>query len=561
MSDRRTPSAAYQKFQEIYRTEWEWRLSELGDHAKSVDDPLDQLPDVSQQAQDRRTARWQQVLDQLSSADRDQLTPSEIADLDVYTSQLETLLGRQRFKMYQRPANADSAFWMELTGQSRRRLGTAEEAQAYIDWMRQIPAYVGQNIENMRAGVARGFGPARISMTGREATIRSVADAPTTDDVSLAKPLTTLPDAVAGHDQLIKDGRAVIETEVVPAYQRLLDFFTGEYYPALPTAIGAYSQPDGAAFYAAMLREFTTTELSAEEIHEIGLTEVASIREEMAATAAEAGFVDADAMMRHMRTDPSFAETTPQGLLRFGAWQAKKFDAIAHHYFGRLPRMRFGIVEPDPELAPYYTAGRGGPHTYVLNTYNLPARRLYSIPALTLHEAAPGHAFQIPFALEMDHPDFRRKTYISAYGEGWALYAERLGVEMGMYDTAFEIMGMLSYQMWRAVRLVIDPGMHALGWTRQQGLDYLRSNTALSDHEVTTEVDRYIAWPGQACAYYLGMLKIIELRKRAEDQLADAFSLPDFHDQVLSLGSVPLPVLEYAINDFIGRGGSSPFTD
>lgn len=561
MNDHSGRSETYRRFEEIHRAEWAWRLTELGDPSRSVDDPLQPLPDVSPAAQQRRAERWQQVLDQLDEIDRDQLSTDEVIDLDVYRGQLETLLAGQRFRMYERPANADSGFWMELTGQSRRRLATIEEAERYIDWLQQIPGYVDQNIENMRAGVARGFGPARISMIGRDATIRSVAEAPSVDEVSLTRPLTTLPDAVDERDRLIKDGRAVIESAVVPAYRRLLDFFTGEYQPALPTEIGAYSQPDGAAFYAAMLREYTTTDLTAEQIHQIGVAEVAKIRDEMADIAAEAGFADADAMLRFMRTDPSFAARTPDELLHFAAWQAKKFDARAHHYFGRLPRMRFGIFEPEPELAPYYTAGRGGPGRYILNTYNLPARRLYSIPALTLHEAAPGHAFQIPFALEFDQPDFRRKTYISAYGEGWALYAERLGVEMGMYDTPFEMMGMLSYQMWRAVRLVIDPGMHALGWTREQGLDYLRSNTALSDHEVTTEVDRYIAWPGQACAYYLGMLKIIELRRRAEDRLGLRFSLPAFHDQVLSLGSVPLPVLEYAIDDFIARGGSSPFTD
>lgn len=561
MNDHSGRSETYRRFEEIHRAEWAWRLTELGDPSRSVDDPLQPLPDVSPAAQQRRAERWQQVLDQLDEIDRDQLSTDEVIDLDVYRGQLETLLAGQRFRMYERPANADSGFWMELTGQSRRRLATIEEAERYIDWLQQIPGYVDQNIENMRAGVARGFGPARISMIGRDATIRSVAEAPSVDEVSLTRPLTTLPDAVDERDRLIKDGRAVIESAVVPAYRRLLDFFTGEYQPALPTEIGAYSQPDGAAFYAAMLREYTTTDLTAEQIHQIGVAEVAKIRDEMADIVAEAGFADADAMLRFMRTDPSFAARTPDELLHFAAWQAKKFDARAHRFFGRLPRMRFGIFEPEPELAPYYTAGRGGPGRYILNTYNLPARRLYSIPALTLHEAAPGHAFQIPFALEFDQPDFRRKTYISAYGEGWALYAERLGVEMGMYDTPFEMMGMLSYQMWRAVRLVIDPGMHALGWTREQGLDYLRSNTALSDHEVTTEVDRYIAWPGQACAYYLGMLKIIELRHRAEDRLGAGFSLPAFHDQVLSLGSVPLPVLEYAIDDFIARGGSSPFTD
>lgn len=428
---------AYAAFTEIYRSEWQWRVDELGDPSMaSVDQPLDpRLPDVSPDAQQRRLERWQHDLDQVAALDHDQLTSDQAGDVDVYRGQLETLIGQQLFRMYERPANADSAFWMELTAQSRRRLGSAKEAETYLEWLRQIPDYIGQNIENMRAGISRGFGPAQVSMIGRDATIRSVAEAASVEQVSLYTPLTTLADSVTDREKLIKVGAECLEQQVVPAYRRLLSFFTEEYFPALPTDIAAHRQPDGEAFYAAMLREYTTTDLTAQQIHEIGLAEVAALRDEMAAVAREAGFIDAAAMLHFMRTDPSFAETTREGLLRFAAWQAKKFDAVAHHYFGRLPRMRFAIVEPEPELAPYYTAGRGGPRKYVLNTYNLPARRLYSIPALTLHEAAPGHAFQIPFALEMDHPDFRRKVYISAYGEGWGLYSERLGVEMGIYET------------------------------------------------------------------------------------------------------------------------------
>ncbi|SDS47408.1 DUF885 domain-containing protein [Microlunatus soli] len=554
---------AYQQFGSIYTEEAVWRAVELGDQSMSaLEEPLDpRLPDVGPQAQRRRQDYWQQVLDRLDRIDRSLLTGRQAADFDVYRYQIRTLVDQQRFRMYERPANADSAFWMELTGQARRRLGSAEEAEAYTAWLRQIPRYIQQQIENMRAGVRRGFGPAQISMVGREATIRSVAEASSATDCAFFAPFDTLP-AAADHEALIKTGGQVIEQEVMPAYRSLLDFFIDEYFPALPTALAAHQQPDGEAWYAALLREYATTELTAQQIHQVGLDAVAAIRAEMAEIAAGAGFLDADAMLRHMRTDPSFYATTATALLQFAAWQAKKFDGIAHHYFGRLPRMRFGIEEPPPDLAPFYTFGRGGPHRYILNTYNLPARPLYSIPALTLHEAAPGHAFQIPFALEMtDLPDFRRKEYISAFGEGWALYTERLGVEMGMYDTPFEMMGMLSYQMWRAVRLVIDPGMHALGWSRDEAQAYLRDNTAISEHEIVTEVDRYIAWPGQATAYYLGMQKIMELRQRAERTLGDRFALPNFHDQVLSLGSVPLPVLEHAIDDFIASGGRSPFDD
>lgn len=554
----------YQTFAKIAEDEWAWRKQQFPEH--SLDEPLEpRLPDVSPSAQELRTAHWRAVDDQLAGIDRSGLTAEQAQDFDVYRYQIKTFIGRQKHRMFERPANADSGFWMELTAQSRRRLGSAAEAAGYLKWLAEIPRFIDQNIDNMRAGVGRGFAPAQISMTGREATIRSVAESEP-EQTGFYQPLTALlptdKNRRNDHDQLVTAGRTLIADKVLPAYRKLLDFFTGEYFPALPTDIAAVNGPDGEEFYPSQLREYATTDLSAEQIHEIGLEQVASLRAEMAEVAASVGFVDVDAMLAFMRTDPKFYATTASQLLQFAAWQAKKFDQVAHHYFGRLPRMRFGIEEPDPDLAPFYTFGRGGPHRYILNTYNLPARPLYSIPALTLHEAAPGHAFQIPFALEQSqHPEFRRKVYISAYGEGWGLYCERLGVEMAMYETPFELMGMLSYQMWRAVRLVIDPGMHALGWTRERAQDYLRVNTAISDHEIVTEVDRYIAWPGQATAYYLGMLKITEARQRAEQALGTQFDLRNFHDQILALGSVPLPVIDNAVDTFIAGGGASPFAD
>lgn len=241
------------------------------------------------------------------------------------------------------------------------------------------------------------------------------------------------------------------------------------------------------------------------------------------------------------------------------AWTAKKFDAKADQYFGYLPRRRFAILPVPDDQAPFYTAGRGGAGSYWVNTYNLPARALYSLPALTLHESAPGHAFQMPIAQEQkDVPPFRR-AYISAFGEGWALYSERLGVEMGIYETPYEHFGMLSYQAWRAARLVVDTGIHAKGWTREQGQAYLMENTALARHEVETEVDRYISWPGQALSYYLGQMAIQEARARAEKALGAKFDIRHFHDTVLQLGSVPLPVLQQRIDAFIAEGGKSPY--
>jgi uncharacterized protein (DUF885 family) len=287
---------------------------------------------------------------------------------------------------------------------------------------------------------------------------------------------------------------------------------------------------------------------------------MAKIRAEMKETIAQSGFEgDLPAFLRFLHTDPRFYAKTPDELLMRAAWIARKFDAKAGQYFGYLPRQRFAMRPVPPDQAPYYTAGRGGPGVYLVNTWNLPARALYSLPALPLHESAPGHAFQMPVALEQKGvPPFRR-AYISAFGEGWALYTERLGTEMGIYETPYEVFGMLSYQAWRAARLVVDTGIHARGWSREQAQAYLRENTALSEHEVTTEVDRYISWPGQALSYYLGQMAITEARAKAEKALGSQFDIRAFHDTVLQLGSVPLPVLAARIDRFIAEGGKSPY--
>ena len=237
-------------------------------------------------------------------------------------------------------------------------------------------------------------------------------------------------------------------------------------------------------------------------------------------------------------------------------------DRKIGRFIGHLPRQRFGIIPVPDDIAPFYTAGRGGPGVYLVNTYDLPSRPLYSLPALTLHESAPGHAFQMPIAAEnKDQPDFRRETYISAFGEGWALYTERLGTDMGIYQTPYEKFGMLSYQAWRAARLVVDTGVHHYGWTREQAQQYLHDNTALSNHEIETEVDRYIAWPGQALAYYLGEMTIMQGRRKAEAALGPKFNIRAFHDTVLALGSVPLPILTARIDQFIAEGGKGPYPD
>jgi uncharacterized protein (DUF885 family) len=346
----------------------------------------------------------------------------------------------------------------------------------------------------------------------------------------------------------------------MPAYRKLLDFYRTEYLPKARTTVSAQALPDGDAFYRAQIREFTTLDLSPEEIHEIGLKEVARIDDEMRKTMRESGFKGSfEEFLKFLRTDPQFYAKTPDELMGVSAYVAKRTDNVIGDYFGLLPRRRFGIIPVPDALAPFYTAGRGGLENCQMNTYNLPTRPLYNIPALTLHECAPGHSFQAALAEERkEMPRFRRNIYFSGYGEGWGLYTEWLGNEMGIYRTPYERFGQLSYEMWRAARLVIDTGVHLKGWSRQQAIDYLASHTALSEHEVETEVDRYLSWPGQALAYKLGELTIRRLRSEAESTLGPKFDQRGFHDTILGMGAVPLKTLEEQMRAWIRAEAAKP---
>lgn len=538
-------------FRSISEAEWRERVADLGEQSLGGDGVDDFLPDVSDAAWQRRASGWREVIDRIERIDADALSDAARVDRAVYLDQLRTLVAQVEHRMHERPANADSAFWTDHQGRARRATWTADDAERLLAQLADVPRWIDQHVANMRAGLERGFGPARVSMTGRAEPVRAVAEADDVRETPYLVPFTQLPASTPPERvaELRRRAEEVVREAVVPAYRGLLTFLDDEYLPGLPESIAAVDGPDGEAFYAAQLREYSTTDMTPTQIHELGLAEVAAIDAEMREIAAETGFDDVPALLEHLRTDPAFYATTPEELLKEAAWVCKRFDGVVHRWFGRTPRQRFGIIEPPADLAPFYTFGRGGLEAYTLNTYNLPARPLYSLPALTLHESAPGHCFQIALAHEDDRlPDYRRRVYISAYGEGWALYTERLGVEMGIYRTPFERMGMLSFQMWRAVRLVIDPGMHALGWSRERAQAFLRDHTAIAEHEIVTEVDRYIAWPGQATAYHLGQLTILRLRARAEQTLGAAFDIRAFHDLVLGLGSVPLDVLETEVD-------------
>ncbi|HEY0587991.1 MAG TPA: DUF885 family protein [Pseudoduganella sp.] len=556
------PGSADARFTAIHKAEWKWRLQQrLEDDEDDVRGVESRLPNVSLAVQMERQKKWEETLRQLESIKPEQLSNKERINYQVYRAQVAALLDNQRFREYEKPLNADSSFWGNLAGEARKSFRTVEDYRNYVAQLNDVPRYFSEEITNMRAGLARGFTPPKITLEGRDKSITSVTEAKP-EDVVFFKPFKEMPNVIPASEQeaLKAEGLKAIREKVMPAHAELLKFMREEYVPKAKETLAAESYPDGKAYYQSKIVEFTTTTLTADQIHQIGLDEMAKIRAEMHDVMKQVGFKgDLPAFLQFLRTDPQFYAKTPEELLMRAAWIAKKFDGKVADYFGRLPRSRFAIIPVAPEIAPFYTSGRGGPGGYWVNTYNLPARPLYSLPALTLHESAPGHAFQMPIALEQKGRPAFRNAYISAYGEGWALYSERLGTEMGIYETPYEVFGMLSYQAWRASRLVVDTGIHAKGWTREQAQNYLMENTALSSHEVMTEVDRYISWPGQALSYYLGEMAIFEARKKAEKALGSKFDIRAFHDTVLELGSVPLPVLQARIDEFIASGGKSPY--
>ncbi len=561
----RATAKADARFQAIYKAEWQWRVKQrLAWEEDEPRDVRDALPKVDARTQAARLAMWEGVLRRLDGIRPADLSRAEQINYAVYRAQIAAFVAAQRFREYEQPVNADSAFWSDIAYIARRPLKNAEEYRAYLAQLADLPRYFGEELDNMRAGLARGFTPPQVTLAGRDAPLLNIVNAKSPEDTVWYTPFKEMPATIPMDEQtrLRTQGIALIDSAVKPAYAQALQFFRDEYVPKARTTLAAERLPDGKAYYQSKIVEYTTTGMTAQQIHQIGLSEMAKIRAEMQQTKEKAGFKgDLPAFLAFLRSDPQFYAKTPEELLMRAAWISKKFDGKADQYFGYLPRRRFAIVPVPADQAPYYTSARGGPGIYLVNTYNLPARALYSLPALTLHESAPGHAFQMPVALEQqDVPPFRR-AYISAYGEGWALYCERLGSEMGMYETPYETFGMLSYQAWRASRLVVDTGIHALGWTREQARAYMHDNTALSDHEIATEVDRYISWPGQALSYYLGEMAIIESRRKAEAALGDKFDIRAFHDTVLQLGAVPLPVLKARIDTFIADGGKSPYEE
>jgi uncharacterized protein (DUF885 family) len=513
---------------------------------------------VDAATQQARLAYWTRALATLDSIPLAQLSAEEKVNAQVFGTSIRALANDVKYRTYEAPFNSDTFFWTEFT--PRQGFATAETYRNYLARLRDVPRYFDEQTVNMRVGLARGYTVPRVSVIGRDRTIEPYVTADTTNP--LYAPFAQMPASISAADQAAMRGQAmvVIRDVVAPAYARLLTMIRTEYLTKARTTLAATALPDGLAYYKAMIEKFTTLDLTAQQIHDIGLKEVARIQAEMETTKQRAGFSGTMAeFFTFMRTDPQFYAKTPRELLSYSAYVSKKADWKLGETIGLLPRRRHGIRPVPDALAPIYTGGRGGLEACLMNTYNLAARPLYTIPPLTLHECTPGHSFQAALALEgPERPPFRRGTSFSGYAEGWGLYTEWLGTVMGIYETPYEDFGRLTYEMWRACRLVIDTGIHQFGWTREQAMDYLRSHAALAEHEITTEVERYIAWPGQAVAYKLGEIQIRRHRREAEEKLGRSFDQRKFHDAILALGSVPLPVLEARMAQFIADGGNNP---
>jgi uncharacterized protein (DUF885 family) len=531
---------------------------------------LDKMPSAAASVFQAASGRTRMRLAAVKAIKRAGLNQMDRVNADLFQFMLEDRAAQYAFAPWRMPMSNDSGFHTGvLFLHEGQPFQTEAHYAAYIRRLAKVGAYMDENVANMRQGIKDGFTlPAEI-MPGVIANMAAQQFAKP-EDCPLYEPFKDMPTSIpaAAQARLREHGAAEIAAHVIPAFARLKRFMEEEYGPAARKTLGAAQLPDGAAYYQTQIRSYTTTDLTASAIHKIGLAEVARIRAEMDAAIAKTGFKgEFAAFLAHLREDRRFYPSTERELLMEASLISKRIDGKLPAYFGKLPRTPYGVIPVPEALAPNYTAGRyNGPSPdgrragfYWVNTYKPEVRPLYNLTALTLHEAVPGHHLQIALALEMGEvPVFRKQLYLTAFGEGWALYAEKLGVEMGVYETPYDDFGRLSYEMWRACRLVVDTGIHAFGWSRQQAIDYLASNTALPMREVETEIDRYISWPGQALGYKLGELKIWELRRRAEAELGSKFDLRRFHDAVLANGAVTLDQLDGEIERFIAGERARP---
>lgn len=532
---------------------------------KGDKEALRKLPDVSPEQFQARIEAFEKFKERHQAIDAGALKSEDRLNYDLFGFVLNQFSRRAPFDEARIPFTNDSGFFNELSYVSRQtRFESSSDFEAYAARLSFLPQYFGQHQANMRRGIESNYTAAAEILPGIIDMVKSLSEYEAEKHPYFA-PFLSMPQKIdiTEQERLKALGTAALENAVLPAYRNLHKFLEKEYLPKARPSVGIGTTAEGRAHYASLVRYYTTLDMTPDEVHNLGLSEVARIRGEMDGIIQEVGFEGGfAAFLEFLRTDPQFYAQSEEELLKEAAWLAKQVDGKMPEFFKTLPRLSYGVIPVPEEIAPNYTTGRywggnpgqGKAGNYVVNTYNLTQRPLYNLPALTLHEGVPGHHHQISLGQELENvPEFRKNLYPTAFGEGWGLYSEKLGIEMGLYKTPFENFGRLSYEMWRACRLVVDTGMHWKGWTREQAESCFLDNSALAKHNIKTEVERYISWPGQALAYKIGELKIIELRERAKTALGDDFSIREFHDAVLLDGGIPLSVLETKIDTWITK--------
>ena len=558
-----------QRFRAFLADDWKRWMQQYPEFATEVGFPGQnrRWTDESPAGREARIQHLHESLNAMKQFRREQLPANEQLNYDLYLKRLQIA---DEGLQYGGTALGGGNVWIPITqmeGVQQQPAGilalmphqTGSDYEDILARMQALPELVDQTITEMKEGLQKGYSPPRITMRD---VPKQVEDLIPMDPLKspLLQPFSEFPSGIAEADRakLTERAKQIYTIVDVPAYRRLHEYLVSTYIPACRGTIAASDLPNGAAAYAYAVRWHTTTNLAPAQIHEIGLSEVKRIRTEMDKVIQSTGFKGSfRGFAEFLRTDPQFYYDKPEDLVNGYRVIDKKIDPELAHEFGKLPRLTYGIT-PIPDFkAPsqttaYYQpgspqAGRAG--QYFVNTYNLKARPKWEMEALSLHESVPGHHLQIALAQEMEGvPEFRKFLDYTAFGEGWGLYAEGLGEEVGMYKDPYSKFGQLTYEMWRAVRLVVDTGMHSMGWTRQQAIDFFRENTSKTDQDITVEVDRYIVWPGQALAYKIGQMKIRDLRTRAEKELGNRFDVRKFHDAVLEQGDVPLDLLEAHVN-------------
>ncbi|MDR8390636.1 DUF885 domain-containing protein [Aliifodinibius sp. S!AR15-10] len=554
----------------IHAQDAKTRLYDLYDEVEEYEDSLRSAGEetafstFSIAEREEQDQYWKEKLERLSEIDRGALEWGDRVSYDLFERDLLREIQDHEFADYLVPINHEGGFHTRIVGRANSAdPESVEEYEKYIARLKSVPKYFEGNMELMRKGLATGQTlPQKVLTDDYKVMMTSqIVDDPTQSD--FYKPFQEFPTSISQDERqrLRKEGWVAIQEAVVPAYQDFLDFMEEEYMPGARESIAITDLPGGEKYYNFLVQYYTTLDLSPREIHQIGLEEVKRIRSEMEAIIKDVEFEGTfDEFLQFLRTDPQFYVEEPEQLLKEATYIAKRMDGQLPRLFNMMPRKPYGVEPVPAHLAPRYTGGRYSPAdgetdagNYWVNTYDLDSRPLYTLEALTFHEAVPGHHLQIALAKELDLPEIRREAGVTAFVEGWALYSERLGLEAGFYQDPYSNFGRLTYEMWRACRLVVDTGMHALGWSRERAVQFMTENTALSHHEINTEINRYIAVPGQALAYKIGELKIRELREKAEQELGDNFDVRKFHDAVLLNGPVPLTALEQNIEDYIEK--------